>query len=90
MSKSLDKYEKALGKDTVNEMNSMSEEQLKQVIVQASSAMKQVKDELEASPEYQALKANLSALTQGKKDVDKRQKARIGYALVRLEEKGKE
>ena len=76
---------KGLGQDTVDEMDAMDPTELKQTIVSASSAMKEVKEELEANPKYQSLKADLNHLTQGKRDVDKRQKAKISYSLLRLE-----
>lgn len=85
----LEKVAKQLGKNTVEEMDAMAEEALKKVIIEASSSMKQVKEELEANQNYQSAKADLANLSQGKKDVDRRQKARVNYALVRLEELGK-
>lgn len=86
----LEKMHKTLGRDTVDEMDKLNEEALKKIIVEASSAMQQVKDELEANPKYKEAKEDLLALTQGKKEVDKRQKARIAYSLYLLSEKGKE
>lgn len=72
---------KILGRDTVDEMDTMDSEQLKKVIVDASSAMKEVKEELEANAEYQRAKSDLKHLSEGKREVDKRQKSRINYAL---------
>lgn len=86
----LEKMHKTLGRDTVEEMDKLNEADLKKIIVEASSAMQQVKDELEANPNYKEARENLLALTQGKKEVDKRQKARIAYSLHLLSEKGKE
>lgn len=84
-----EKATKKLGKDTVTEMNAMSEEDLRQVIVQANSSMKEAKDKLDANPEYQQAKADLSLLQSSKKEVDARQKAKIEYALTRLSDSGK-
>ena len=81
----LDKVAKALGRDTVDEMDAMREDELKKCIVDANGAMKQVKEELEANREYQAAKQDIKDLSAGKREVDKRQKAKIAYALDRLE-----
>lgn len=85
----LDKVAKALGRDTVEEMDAMDETELKKVVVEATSAMKQVKEELEANKDYQAAKYDVSAFSQGKREVDKRQKARVQYALDRIDGLGK-
>lgn len=84
-----DKVANALGRDTVEEMDAMNDVELKKVIVDANGAMKQVKEELDANQAYQAAKADVSHLSQGKRDVDKRQKAKIAYALDRIEGLGK-
>lgn len=84
-----DKVANALGRDTVEEMDAMNDVELKKVIVDANGAMKQVKEELDANQEYQAAKADVSHLSQGKRDVDKRQKAKIAYALDRIDGLGK-
>lgn len=80
---------KLLSEVTVEEMDAMDEATLKKTIVDASSAMKTAKEELEANPQYIELKESLQACTQGKKDLDARQKARIAYSLELLEAKGK-
>lgn len=85
----IDKVIKALGSDTVEEMNTMFEDDLKKTVVEANTAMKTVEEELKKNAEYQGLKEDLKALTAGKREVDKRQKARIAYSLHRLEEMGK-
>lgn len=77
-----------LGPQTVEEMDAMSADALKKVIVDASTAMKQAKEELEANPQYQALKESLKACTEGKRELDSRQKARIAYSIDLLKEKG--
>lgn len=87
--KQLERLEKTLGEETLAEMEAMSEEELKKAIVDANSSMKQVQEELDANPKYQEIKENLKAITQGKKDVNKRQRARIQYSLHLLESKGK-
>lgn len=77
----LDKVLKTLGPDTVKELEALSHDQLRDRIVQAETAMEQVADELEANATYQSIKESKSAAEQGKKDVDKRQKAIIKFAL---------
>lgn len=82
------KLQQRLGRDTTDEMDTMREEDLNRTIVEASGAMREVKEELEANPHYQKAKEDLSALSQGKKEVDKRQKAKIEYSLHLLERFG--
>lgn len=84
-----DKLSKTLGKDTIEELESMDESELRNVIVQASDAMKQAKEELDGNVRYQDLKAKCNAMTEGKKAIDKRQKARIQYALDKMAFVGK-
>lgn len=84
-----DKAIKKLGQMTVDEMDAMRPEELKKIIVEANTAMKQVKEELEANPKYQEAKANVDSLSQGKKDVDSRQKMKIQYSLEILDSLGK-
>lgn len=87
--KKLEKIEKALGTETIQELNNLSVEELKTKIVSANSAIKQALDELEANPNYQELKESLKALSAGLKDVKKRQNSIIQYSLHLTEEKGK-
>lgn len=84
-----EKLVKALGRDTVDEMDTLREEDLMRVIVEATGAMRTAKDELDANKEYQKAKADCSLLSSGKREVDKRQKARIAYSQNRLAELGK-
>lgn len=86
----VEKVKKVLGNLTVEELDALPENDLKQRIVQASAAMKQVQDELDANEKYQELKEQVAAMVQGKKEVDKRQKAIVKYALHRIEEIGKD
>ena len=76
-----EKILKILGQDTVNEMSALSQIELRTIIVEANQAMQIVKDELEENEKYQELKESIKAISSGKKEVDKRQKARIDYAL---------
>jgi hypothetical protein len=86
--KNLDKVLKAIGEETKVEMDAMEETSLRNVIVQAQSAMSEVESQLDNNVEYQRILQLKSDMTQGKKEVDKRQKAKIAYALMRLEEVG--
>lgn len=86
----LDKIIKTLGNLTVTEMEAMDETGLKKTIVDASQAMKEVAEELENNPKYQRLKDDLKFLSEAKKEVNKRQKAKVALALHLLSEKGKE
>jgi uncharacterized coiled-coil protein SlyX len=88
--KDFDKLVKALGEDTQAELDKLDANGLARTIVESSSAMQQVRDELEANALYQELKEKLNAATAGKREVDKRQKAKIKYCLMRLQELGVE
>lgn len=83
-----EKLIRLLGADTVIEMESLSTDGLKSLIVQANQSMAQVKAELEANPAYQDLKLRLKDVTQSKREVDKRQRAKISLALTLLETSG--
>lgn len=84
-----EKLVKALGRDTIDEMNTYREEDLNKTIVEATGAMRTAKDELDANEDYQKAKADCSLLSSGKREVDKRQKAKIAYSQNRLSELGK-
>ena len=58
--------------------------------MQATKSIKQAKEELDATQEYQQLKADKSDLEGGLRDVKKRQNAIIQYSLHLMEEKGDE
>lgn len=78
------KVKDILGKDTVEDMDKMSHDDLKNKVVQAEQSMEEAKKELELNPKYQELKESLLAITQSVKDLNKRQKAVIKYALSLL------
>lgn len=77
----LEKVIKALGEDTVKELEALSKEQLHNRIVAAETSMEEVAKDLEANLAYQEIKENKKALEAGKREVDKRQKAIIKFAL---------
>lgn len=85
MSKLYEKAIKNLGLDAIVEMESLDQQGLKQVVYEASNAMKQVRDELEANEPYQALLTGKKDMEAGKREVDARQKLRIAYALELME-----
>ena len=78
-----------LGVETCDEMDAMDETQLRSSIVEAERAMSDCKRELNLNPQYLETKENLKALTQGMREVNTRQKAKIEYSIHRLEELGK-
>ncbi len=86
----IDKAIKALGEETLKEMEAMDTDALKKRIVEANESMRQVDDELEANEKYQETRENLKALTAGKRDVNKRQNAVIAVALHLLNPVGVE
>lgn len=83
--KTIEKAEKALGFEYVREMEAMDADALKKIVVDASEAMRAVKEELEKMPAYQTAKENIKDLSSGKREVDKRQKMRIQLALELLD-----
>ena len=87
--KKLARIEKILDVDTREDLSSRSAEDLGKAIVAADAAIKQVSDELEANPKYQELRESIKALSEGLRDVKKRQNAIVQYSLHLLEEKGK-
>lgn len=88
--RNIDKVLKAIGGSTKDEMDAMSADDLQRVIVQANNAMETVAQELDANDKFQDVCAKKTAMEQGKKDVNKRQKAKIQYALHRLGEMGED
>jgi hypothetical protein len=86
--KQLDKISNILGLELINEINALDSDSLKNQIVQAETAMKDAKQELEANPKYEEIKEQLKAITAGLKEVRKFQNAKIAYALDLLESKG--
>lgn len=84
----LEKILNNLDSDTIADMQGASPEALRGVLVGAEKSIANTKQQLEDCPQYQDTKENLKALTQGYRDVKKRQTAKIQYALILLEEKG--
>lgn len=72
---------KKLGRSVVEQMDAMTAEELKKLIVDASTRMKEVKDSLDANPKYQQIKSDKANMEAGKKAVDDNEKARIRYSL---------
>lgn len=87
--KKQEKLEKILGGDTLAELGLLSPEDLKAKIAQAEGIVKQAQDELEANEQYQALKQSAKDMSEGMREVKKRQKAIVQYSLHLLEEAGK-
>lgn len=85
--KKLVKIQEILGQDILQEMDSLSDELLKEGLVKATSSIAQATAELENNPTYQSLKESIKALSQGLRDVKRYQGAIIQYALHRLESK---
>ncbi len=84
----IDKAYKTLNEDTVKELEASDAETLMNRITLASEAMRQVEDELEANEKYQRLREDLKAITEGKREVFKRQRAIICICLKFLKDKG--
>lgn len=84
----LDKLTKTLGRCIIEDLNTQPSDILKNTVVGAEYSMKAAKDELESNPRYAAIKEQLADLSAGLKEVNKRQRAIIQYALHLMEEKG--
>lgn len=82
------KIEKALGKESMAELEALSAEDLKNRLVAAEHAIKDAIAELEANDKFQELKASIKAISEGLKEVKKRQNAVIQYSLSLLDDKG--
>lgn len=82
------KIEKTLGKETLLELESMSADVLKDHIVSAEHAIYETLRELEANEIYLQHKDSIKSLSEGLRDMKKRQNAIIQYALSLLEDKG--
>lgn len=79
-----DKAAKSLGPDTVTEIEALDTDGLRKRIVEANDSMRKADDELEANVEYQSLRESVKAVTAGRSEVFKRQKAVITVALTLL------
>ena len=86
--KKLNRIEKALGRETMTDLESLPADMLKDHIVSAETAIRDAANELEANPKYQELKDSLKALSEGLREVKKRQNAIIQYSLSLIEDKG--
>jgi hypothetical protein len=83
--KHLKKLEKSLGKTTIGEMDKLTPESLKAIVIDAEQTMKKAKAELEANPKFVEHRDSLNALKGGLKSLNARHRARIAYALHRLD-----
>lgn len=86
--KRLAKIEKALGQDKMIELERNSVDQMRDAIVDSEYAIREAINELEANPKYLELKESLKALSEGLREVKKRQNAIIQYCLSILEDRG--
>ena len=88
--KKLARIKRALGTERIVELQSLSSEALKDVIISAESSIKTAVEELDANPQYQELKENFNVIFASLREVKNRQNATIQYALSLLEDKGSE
>ena len=86
--KKLEKIEKALGKELMADLEAQDVAALKNRLVAAELSINHATDELEANPDYQRVKEDLKALSEGLREVKKRQNAIIQYSLSLIESKG--
>lgn len=84
----IDKATKLLGDEVVNELSVLDKSGLKSRVTQACESMRIAYEELEANEKYQEFKENVKAVSAGKREVDKYQKAIIAVSLHMLETAG--
>lgn len=85
--KRLEKLHKTLG-TIVGELDGLSPEELKKRIVGSEQGIKELVDEMEAKPEFEAAKNVLKELRSDISQPVKEMKAVTAYCLHLLEEKG--
>lgn len=83
--KKINKMVALIGEEVIKDLEAMDKQALNQAIANANAAMAQVQEELDANTVYQELKASKTAAESGKREVNKRQKEIIAYALRLLE-----
>lgn len=81
------KVTKILGEQIVNETSTLSAQELKAVIVQSTQNIEEAREELEANPNYQRAKEDLTSLKAGYSEVKKINNARIQLAVSLLNER---
>ena len=86
--KDREKLVKALGEDTVTEIEAMTLENLNKRIAEANAAISNTKAELDANPAYQSIKFDKSALETGFNEVKKRQNTIIKLSLICRQDRG--
>lgn len=87
--KLFNKVMKILGEQIVNETKTLSAQELKLVIVQAAQNIEEAREELEANPQYQKAKEDMTALKAGYSEVKKLNNARIQLAVAVLNERAR-
>ena len=87
--KLLEKAIKVLGVEQANEIRSLSEEQLRNLIVNSTREISEAKAELEANPKYQEVVEQKKALSGGYSDLKKLLTVKVQLAINSLQEKGK-
>lgn len=87
--KLIEKAIKLLGVEQTNEVRSLSEEHLRNLIVSATREISDAKAELEANPKYQELVEQKKAISGGFSELKKLLNTKIQLAINSLNEKGK-
>lgn len=82
----LDKILKNLDEHTVEHINTLQPSGLKDLIAASEESMAAATRERDDNPQYQAAKQAVKDLSEGLRDVKKRQTAKIQYSLLRIRE----
>lgn len=77
----LDKILKKLDKATIEEMDAMDEPKIKNLIAVSEESIARATRERDGNDKYRSAKLAVKDLSEGLKDVKKRQNAKIQYAL---------
>lgn len=85
----LEKIKKALGKTAVEELDSLKEADLRDTVVTSEHNLQSEIQKFENDDAFQLLKNKFKEAAGPLRDAKKFQKAKIRYALHRLEEMGK-
>ncbi len=85
----LEKIEKVLRRDVLEEMQALAPEDLIAGVTASEQAIAGAREQLDANPAYQDAKENVKAISQSFRDLKKYQTAKIQYALLLLKELGK-
>ena len=87
--KTLNKITKILGEQAVNELRTLSAQELESLIVSATQDIESAKEELQLNEQYIKLKEDKTYMESGLKELRKFNNAKIQLAVALLNERGR-